>query len=345
MDATIGLFLLQDGITNGAIYALLGLALVLVFAVTRVIFIPQGEFVAYGALTLAMLDAGQIPGTATFLVCAGIAAFLVGLWSSRRNLSIAGLLRSVALCLLLPAAIWGATALILPLHPGVVLKVLVTLAIVTPLGPYLYTVAFQPLARASVLVLLIAAVGVHLSMMGLGLVFFGAEGQRSLPISQGGIQLGPLMVSAQSLWIYATTLVIIVALYFFFERTLLGKALRATAVNRVGARLVGIRISLSGSVAFTLAAFVGALSGVLIAPITTIYYDTGFLIGLKGFVAAIIGGLVSFPITAIAAIVVGLVEAFSSFFASNYKEVILFTLLIPVLIWRSLTTKQVEDDE
>jgi branched-chain amino acid transport system permease protein len=224
-------------------------------------------------------------------------------------------------------------------------KVLITLAIVTPTGPYLYKVAFQPLARASVLVLLIAAVGVHLSMMGLGLVFFGAEGQRTLPISQGSIQVGPLTVSPQSLWIYAVTLLSIVALYLFFEHTLLGKALRATAVNRVGARLVGIRIALSGSVAFTLAAFVGALSGILIAPVTTIYYDTGFLIGLKGFVAAIIGGLVSFPVTAVAAIVVGLVEAFASFFASNFKEVILFTLLIPVLIWRSITTKQVEDDE
>ncbi len=345
MDSTIVLFLVQDGITNGAIYALLGLALVLVFAVTRVIFIPQGEFVAYGALTLAMLDAGRMPGTATLLVGAGVAAFLIELWSSRRSLSAARLVRSTAFYLLLPAAIWAVTAALVPLTPGPAVKFLITLAIVTPMGPYLYRIAFQPLARASVLVLLIAAVGVHLSMMGLGLVFFGAEGQRSPPISQGSFAVGPLQVSAQSLWIYAVTLLIMVGLYFFFERTLLGKALRATAVNRVGARLVGIRIALSGSVAFTLAAFIGALSGLLIAPITTIYYDTGFLIGLKGFVAAIIGGLVSFPITAIAAIVVGLVEAFSSFFASNYKEVILFTLIIPVLIWRSLTITQVEDDE
>ena len=95
----------------------------------------------------------------------------------------------------------------------------------------------------------------------------------------------------------------------------------ATAVNRLGARLVGIATSLSGRIAFSLAGLIGALSGILIAPLTTIYYDSGFLIGLKGFVAAIIGGMVSYPLAAAAAIVVGLVESFSSFYASAFKEV------------------------
>ncbi len=116
------------------------------------------------------------------------------------------------------------------------------------------------------------------------------------------------------------------ALWLFFGLTLYGKALRATAVNRLGARLVGIRTTLSGQIAFLLASVIGALSGILIVPITTLYYDTGFLIGLKGFIAAIIGGLVSYPLTAIAALMVGIVEAFSSFYASNFKEVIVFTL-------------------
>ncbi|MFX5578814.1 branched-chain amino acid ABC transporter permease, partial [Acinetobacter baumannii] len=83
-------------------------------------------------------------------------------------------------------------------------------------------------------------------------------------------------------------------------------------INRVGARLVGIRLSLSGRLAFALAAVIGAVSGILVVPMTTLYYDTGFLIGLKGFVAAIIGGLVSYPLTAAAAIVVGVVEALAS---------------------------------
>jgi branched-chain amino acid transport system permease protein len=83
----------------------------------------------------------------------------------------------------------------------------------------------------------------------------------------------------------------------------------------------------------------------LIAPITTIYYDTGFLIGLKGFVGAIIGGLASYPIAAAGALIVGLLESYSSFWASAYKEVIVFTLIIPVLLWRSLRTHHVEEEE
>ena len=121
--------------------------------------------------------------------------------------------------------------------------------------------------------------------------------------------------------------------------------MRATAVNRLGARLVGIRTSLSGQIAFLLAAGIGAISGILIVPITTLYYDTGFLIGLKGFVAAIIGGLVSYPLTAIAALLVGSVEAFSSFYASNFKEVIVFALIVPVLLLRSLTAPAADEDK
>ena len=102
---------------------------------------------------------------------------------------------------------------------------------------------------------------------------------------------------------------------------------------------------MSGRLTFALAALIGCFSGMLVAPITTIYYDSGFLIGLKGFVGAIIGGLGSYPLAAAGALLVGLLEAFSSFWASAYKEVIVFTLIIPVLLIRSLTSKHVEEEE
>ena len=89
----------------------------------------------------------------------------------------------------------------------------------------------------------------------------------------------------------------------------------------------------------------GVLSGILIAPITTVYYDSGFLIGLKGFVGAIIGGLGSYPVAAAGALLVGLLESYSSFWASAFKEVIVFTLVIPVLLWRSLMSAHSEDEE
>ena len=339
------LFLLQDGITNGAIYALLGLALVLVFAVTRVILIPQGEFVTYGALTYATLASGQVPGTARLAVAMGVVALGLDLYASRRSLRLALIGRILAINILLPASVLALTWSLADRQTPVIIDIALSLLIVGTIGLFLYRIAFAPIAHTSVLVLLIAAVGCHLALQGIGLVFFGAEGQRGPALSNAAFTIDPLRFTGQSIAVYAVTLALIAVLWLFFGFTLYGKALRATAVNRLGARLVGIRTGLSGQIAFLLAAVIGAISGILIVPITTLYYDTGFLIGLKGFVAAIIGGLVSYPLTAIAALVVGSVESFSSFYASNFKEVIVFALIIPVLLLRSLATPAVEEEK
>jgi branched-chain amino acid transport system permease protein len=224
-------------------------------------------------------------------------------------------------------------------------QILLALAIVVPLGPMVYRLAYQPLAEASVLILLIVSVAVHVVMVGLGLLVFGAEGSRTPAFSDATLNIGALAASAQSLWVVACSLALIVLLYLLFERTVYGKALRATAVNRLGARLMGIPTEFAGKLSFFLCALIGAVSGILIAPITTIYYDTGFLIGLKGFVGAIIGGLASYPVAAAGALLVGLLESYSSFWASAYKEVIVFTLIIPVLLWRSLGARHVEEEE
>lgn len=345
MDFSIALILVQDGVVNGAIYALLALSLVLVFTVTRVVFIPQGEFVAYGALTYAGLQAGQVPGSVGLLCVLGAAAFLASLWAERHRLGAGRVARLAAGTLVLPAAIAALAWLAAPRHPGVVASALLALLIVTPVAAYLYRVAFRPIAHASVLVLLIVAVGVHLALTGLGLVFFGPEGSRADGFTDAIFDLGTVSVAGQSLWVVGLAAALMAGLSLFFGRTLTGKALRATAVNRVGARLVGIGIERSGEIAFILAGAVGALSGVLIVSLTTIYYDTGFLIGLKGFTAAIVGGLASYPVAALAAIGVGVLESFASFWASAFKEVIVFTAIIPVLLWFSLRHHGVEDEE
>jgi branched-chain amino acid transport system permease protein len=345
LNTTILLFLLQDGITNGAIYALLGLALVLVFAVTRVILIPQGEFITFGALTYASLSAGQMPGTIRLAVALGVVAFCFDLFTFRRALQAGRVLRSATVNLVFPLAIWAVMWAMAGRPANIAVNIALSLLIVAAIGLFLYRVAYQPIAHTSVLVLLIASVGCHLALQGFGLVFFGAEGQRGPALSSAAVTLGSLRFTGQSIAVYAITAALIAGLWLFFGYTLFGKALRATAVNRLGARLVGIRTTLSGQMAFLLAAVIGAISGILIVPITTLYYDTGFLIGLKGFVAAIIGGLVSYPLTAAAAILVGCVEAFSSFYASNYKEVIVFTLILPVLVLRSLAAPEVEEEK
>ena len=346
MDFSIASILMLDGATNGAIYALLALALVLVFAVTRVIFIPQGEFVAYGALTLAMLQAGQVPGTLwLLLVMALLATLLDALAALQRGLSARAVAITMIQALALPAVVVAVTLWAAPRRLPLLPQSLLTLAIVTPLGPLLYRLAYQKLADASVLVLLIVSVGAHFALTGLGLVFFGAEGFRNPSFWDARFSAGALTLTGQTLIIFMLSAALILALFVFFERSLRGKALRATAVNRLGARLMGISTTGAGRLSFGLAAFIGALSGLLIGPTTTMFYDSGFLIGLKGFVAAIFGGLASYPAAALGAVFVGLLESFGSFWASAFKEVIVFTVILPVLLWRSFLHGQHDDEE
>ena len=345
MNLTIAALLAQDGITNGAIYALLALALVMVFAVTRVIWVPAGEFVSYGTLTLAALQLGKAPGTVGLLVGMALIAGAMEAWSCFAQGHVRGLPRRLIVWTVVPLAIAELVHWLAPLQPPFVVQIALTLAAVTALGPLLYRIVYQPLVDASVLVLLIVSVAVHFALTGLGLWFFGAEGSRTPPFSGESFRIGEMVLSAQSLLVVLTSVLLILGLYLFFGRTLYGKALRATAVNRVGARLVGISPSLAGSLAFTLATLLCAYSGILIGPITTIYYDSGFLVSLKGFVGAIIGGLSSYPLAAAGSLLVGLLESFSSFWASAFKEVIVFTLIIPVLLWRSLSAHHHEDED
>jgi branched-chain amino acid transport system permease protein len=346
MDLSIAGILVLDGATNGAIYALLALAIVLVFTVTRVIFIPQGEFVAYGALTLAMFQAGKLPGTVgLLLVLAAVAAAIDALHGLRTGKPASGVLLQAAKTLAWPVIVSALAVVFVRAKAPLAVQSLLTLAIVAPLGPLVYRLAYRSLADASVLVLLIVSVGVHFAMTGLGLVFFGAEGFRNPSFWDERFAAGALALTGQVIIIFIVSIALIVALALFFEKTLYGKALRATAVNRLGARLVGIGSASAGELSFGLAAFIGALSGLLIGPTTTVFYDSGFLIGLKGFVAAVFAGLSSYPLAALGAILVGLLESFGSFWASAFKEVIVFTFILPVLLWRSLRDPHADDEE
>lgn len=347
MNLQIAALLGQDGLTNGAIYALLALSIVLVFTVTRVLLIPLGEYVAFGALTMAALQAGQRSGVVWLLVGLCLACALVDLVQRWRHPADprCRLGWRLALKLLYPlpvlAALYGLPLATMPMA----LQILLTLALLVPLGPLLYRLVYQPIADAPALVLLIVSIALHVSLMAIGLLVFGPEGARTTPLSDATFEFGSIRLKAQTLAVIAASLLLIVLLYALFDRTLVGKALRAAAMNRIGARLMGISPVFAGKATFLLASLIGTVSGILIAPVTTIYFDSGFLISLKGFVGAIIGGLVSYPLAAAGAVLVGLIEAFSAFWASAYKEIIVFTLIIPVLLWRSLTSHHVEEEE
>lgn len=345
MDFSIASILLLDGVTNGAIYALLAMATVLLFAVTRVIYIPQGEYVAFAALTVGMFQLGQVPGTVWFLLAmAALVAVLDAVAGWRGGQGARAIALHALRTLAFPVAVSLLAIWLAPQKPPLMVQALLTLALVTPFGALIYRLAYQSLADASVLVLLIVSVGVHFALTGLGLLFFGAEGFRSPSFWDERFSFGAVSLSGQTLIIFTATAALIVMLWLFFERSLYGKALRATAVNRLGARLMGISSAAAGRLSFTMAAFIGALSGLLIGPTTTVFYDSGFLIGLKGFVAAVFAGLASYPAALAGAMVVGVLEAFSSFWASAFKEVIVFTFILPVLLWRSWRDPHIEEE-
>lgn len=345
MNAQIALILGQDGITNGAVYALLALSILLVFTVTRVLFIPQGEFVAFGALTMAALQAGTPTRLVWLLAGFAVAEFIADVIALRRRTGGLRVHVRMWLKLIYPFALAALLYTLSLASLPMALRALIALAILVPMGPQIYRLFFQPIASASTLVLLIVSIAVHLALVGLGLLVFGAEGARTEAFSDVTFPIGPVNISSQAICVVMVSLLLIVVLYAFFERSMYGKALRAAAFNRLGARLMGISPVFAGKATFFLAALIGTVSGILIAPITTIYFDSGFLISLKGFVGSIIGGLVSYPMAAAGALLVGLIEAFSAFWASAYKDIIVFTLIIPVLVWRSLKSHHVEEED
>ncbi|MEJ8822286.1 branched-chain amino acid ABC transporter permease [Variovorax humicola] len=346
MTWDVALILGIDGLANGAVYLLAGLGLVLIFSVTRVVFVPFGDVAAFAALTLAAFETGRTPPTIGLVLTLAALAVLTEVGSLVRRREYAHIPKAVALWGLVPAVpcvlAWLAARAGIP----PVLQIVATVLLVVPIAPLLARVVFQPIADASVLVLLIVSLALHFLISGLGLLFFGPEGSRTQPLASGMLTLGDGFTVSGQVILMVTSAIVLSGLFFLvFERTVAGKALRATAVNRVGARLVGIRPARTAMLAYGCASLLAGLIGILIAPVTTMYYDSGFIIGLKAFVAAIIGGLVSYPMTAIGALAVGLVESFASFWSGALKDVIVFSLLIPVLMLRSFLTTHSEEEE
>ncbi len=205
----------------------------------------------------------------------------------------------------------------------------------------------RPIAQSSVLSLLIVSLVLDLVLAGLGLLWFGPEGIRTKAAINGSIAISPnLILNYQTLLTIGVALALALLFYIVLQRTRMGKVLHATASNPIGARLVGIRPAVTATVAHAIAALLAGIVGVLVSPVATIYYDSGLILTLKAFVAAIIGGMVSYPLTALGALLIGVSESFAAFWNSGLKDAIVFGLLIPILVIRSsLTAHQEEESE
>jgi branched-chain amino acid transport system ATP-binding protein len=346
MNFSIALSLIQEGLTNGAIYSLIALALVLVFAVTRVILVQAGELVSYGALTIYTLQNNRTPMTLWFMLAACV--FAGGLELNRLRMMQArtrDYARPLIGWWIAPLLVTGVTLLTPKAAAPVAVQALLTLAIVVPLAMAMYRLVYQPVARASILVLLIISVACHFVLDGLALLAFGPDGARTAALSEERFDVAGESVSVQSLIVLAVSVLLVAVLYWFSKRTMAGRALRATASNRRGASLMGISTDMAGLSSFSIAALICATAGILIAPFVTIYYNSGFLISLKAFVGATMGAMASYPLAGAGALTIGLFESFAAFWSSAYKDSLVFALMVPILLGCSLLARPAADDE
>jgi branched-chain amino acid transport system permease protein len=212
------------------------------------------------------------------------------------------------------------------------LAVLAALTITVAMGMLVERLAIEPARNASVTSIIIITIGLSLAIRGLVQLLFG-KGTRGVPHFSGDVPINIFGATLlpQSLWVAGVTLLAVVLLAIFFGRTRTGKGILASAYNPTAALLVGINIRRVLLLSFALAAAVGAIGGILIAPITAASYDSGIMLGLKGFVAATLGGLGSSAGAIAGGLFLGLIETFTAgYISSAYKDAVPFVLVLVI---------------
>ncbi len=202
-------------------------------------------------------------------------------------------------------------------------------------GVAMQRLAIRPASGAPLITLLIITLGVALVIRGAVQVLFG-KGNRGLPAFSGDepLQILGATLSRQSLWVIAVTVLVVLALAWYFNRTLPGKAMLATSHNRLAADLVGVNTERVMLISFALSGALGAIGGVLTVPITFTSYDAGIVLGLKGFAAAALGGLGSGPGAIVGGLSLGLMEALTAgYLSSAYKDAVAYILILLVFMY------------
>jgi branched-chain amino acid transport system permease protein len=214
------------------------------------------------------------------------------------------------------------------------LAALVAIVVTVAVGIAVHRLAIEPARGASAVALIMITIGASIFLRGAAQVVFDKR-FHSLPHPFGTdpIHLGGAAILPQTIVVLAGAVVIVVLLWQFIDRTLLGKALIATAANRLAARLVGINTRNIVGLSFAVSAAIGAVAGILVTPITLTSYDVGTLLALKGFAAAMLGGIGSALGAVLGGLVLGMLEAFSAgFISSKYKDAVAFLVILAVLL-------------
>jgi len=269
-----------SGLSTGSIYALVALGIVIIYSVTGIINLAQGEYTMLGAMFAVTFHKWGFP-------------------------------------------------LLIAFAAAVVVVILI--------GMVIERLTVKPVRSASPVTLIVITVGVSIILRGVALLIWGATPYSLSEFTPGApLILFGAVLSRQRLWIMGMTALVLALLYYLLERTLLGKALRACSINQLAASFMGIGPGQMSLFAFALSAALGAVAGIVIAPLTLVSYDMGLMLGLKGFVAAVIGGLVSAPGAVAGGLLLGVIESLSAgLISSGMKDAIAFLVLFVVLLWRA----------
>jgi len=224
------------------------------------------------------------------------------------------------------------------LHLPLGLAFLASVLATTAIGALVQRLTIHPARRAPDVAIIIITIGTAITLRGLALLAWGTTPQALPEFSPGApVNLWGAVLSRQRLWIMGTAGAVLALLYIFFEFTLLGKGVRACSINRNAAELIGIDTQIMALLAYGISAGLGAVAGIVIAPLTLVSYDMGLTLGLKGFVVAIMGGMVSAPAAVIGGLLLGVLESFSSgLLTSGGKDAIAFVALFIVLLGRTI---------
>ncbi len=228
------------------------------------------------------------------------------------------------------------SALLLGTFSSVGVACLLAVVLVAIFGLISERLVIWPLRHPTALLITLVSIGLAICTRSLVMLALGKK-----PVGYPGfsgaatISLGGATFQAQTLWVVGLTLAFLVVMHFFFERSMLGKALRAAAADREAAAIVGVNVETTVLMSFGIAAFAGALAGAIITPLTLASYDQGAMFGFKGFSAAMLGGVGSLPGAVVGGLVLGLLEAFGSFYiSSDFKDAIAFAVLLLILFVR-----------
>ena len=222
------------------------------------------------------------------------------------------------------------------LHFPMIWAFFTTIGAVTLIGILVDRLAIRPIRQPSVLTLIIATIAVSFILRGAAMYFWGKD-PYDLPAFSGRVPIHffGAVIQPQYLWIMGLLLVIVVGMSLFFEKTIMGKAMKACAINPDAARLVGINVNRMILLSFAFSAAIGAVAGITITPISFMEYDRGAMLAVKGFSAVILGGLGSFPGAIIGGLILGIIEAFGAgLISSGYKDAFALIVLLGVLFFK-----------